>query len=83
MLMAYNQNNQEKRDAYIRQKYTEYKEKNYDRTDTYIVKKVLPEHGILISIRTLQNIINGRTYRKKYDKAGRHKVDPSQMSLFS
>ena len=76
--MAYNQRNQAKRDKYILDKYQEYKKRNSDRTDTFIVRRILPDYGIFISIRTLHNVLSGRTYRKQ----GQEVSDPAQLKMF-
>ncbi len=77
--MAYNSRNQDKRDAYIFSVYKAYKDRNMDIPDTKIVARVLPSHNIFISYRTLQNIINGRNYRSKFDN---DITDTKQLKLF-
>ncbi len=78
--MAYTRNNQNKRDELLRKRYEEYKSKNYDRSDVWIVNKYFPTLGIFISIRTLRYIKKGRTYRDDYVRQSQ--VAHNQISLF-
>ncbi len=53
--MAYNAQNHRKAVERVVTLYRSVKEKEYDVPDTYIVRHVLPKHGIYISYRTLMN----------------------------
>lgn len=79
--MAYNRILKEKQIAHVMGIYYEWKERNYDRPDTFFVAHVLPKHGFFMCYSGFMVNYKARYLKKDY-KRFRTK-DNNQQDLFT
>lgn len=79
--MAYNRNFKDKQIAHIMGIYNEWKERNYDRPDTFFVSHVLPKHGFFMSYSGFMVNYKARFLGKDYKRFRKDKSN--QQDLFT